>query len=99
MAETWYTYIVQCSDDTFYVGTTNNITERVLKHNTGKGAKYTRGRGPVILLYSHSFESRSEACKREYELKKLSRLEKLEIIKSKDNELPKKKKPRLKAGL
>jgi putative endonuclease len=99
MAETWYTYILKCSDDTFYVGTTNNIAERVLKHNTGKGAKYTRGRGPVTLLYSHSFESRSEACKREYELKKCSRIEKLDLIKSKDNELAKKKKPRSKAEL
>ncbi|HXP52463.1 MAG TPA: GIY-YIG nuclease family protein [Bacteroidia bacterium] len=99
MTETWYTYILECSDGALYVGTTNNIAERVLKHNTGKGAKYTRGRGPVTLLYSHSFESRSEACKREYELKKHSRTEKLDIIKSKDNELPKKKKPRLKAGL
>ncbi|MGP8214783.1 MAG: GIY-YIG nuclease family protein [Bacteroidia bacterium] len=79
--QVWYTYIIECSDKTFYVGTTNNIEERITKHNTGKGAKYTKGRAPVKVLYTRSFDSRSEACKHEYELKQYSRKEKLDLIK------------------
>ena len=78
--EEWYVYIVECSDETFYVGTTNNIEKRVAKHNAGKGAKYTRGRAPVRIRYTRSFESRSEACKHEYQLKQHTKLEKLAII-------------------
>ena len=78
--EEWYVYIVECSDKTFYVGTTNDIKKRIAKHNAGKGAKYTRGRGPVKIRYTRSFESRSEACKHEYQLKRYSRDEKLDII-------------------
>jgi putative endonuclease len=81
--EVWYTYIVECSDNTLYVGTTNDIEKRLLKHNTGKGAKYTKGRGPVKIRYSEVFESRAEACKQEYKLKQYSREEKLELIESK----------------
>ncbi len=78
--EEWYVYIVECSDKTFYVGTTNDIKKRIAKHNAGKGAKYTRGRGPVKIRYTRSFESRSEACKHEYQLKRYSRDEKQDII-------------------
>jgi putative endonuclease len=78
--EEWYVYIVECSDETFYVGTTNDVEKRVAKHNAGKGAKYTKGRSPVKIRYSRSFESRSEACKHEYLLKQYTRLEKLDII-------------------
>ena len=94
MEEAWYTYIIECTDKTLYVGTTNNIEERILKHNTGKGAKYTKGRGPVKLRYTHCYESCSEACKHESDLKKHSKIEKLAIIRSPENELRKKKKPR-----
>lgn len=76
----WYTYMVECSDATFYVGTTNDVEKRMAKHNAGKGAKYTRGRGPVTIRYSRSFESRSEVCKHEYQLKQYTRSEKLDII-------------------
>jgi putative endonuclease len=83
----WFTYIVECSDKTLYTGTTNNLDERISKHNEGTGAKYTRGRGPVKILYSHSFESRSEACKHEYELKQLSKTAKVDIVQSTHNEM------------
>jgi putative endonuclease len=78
--EEWCTYIVECSDKTFYVGMTNNIEKRIAKHNTGKGAKYTKGRSPVKLRYLCLFESKSEACKHEYELKQYTRLEKIKLI-------------------
>jgi putative endonuclease len=78
--EVWYTYIVECSDKTLYVGTTNDIEKRLAKHNTGKGAKYTKGRSPVTIKYSEAFESRAEACKQEYKLKQLTREEKLDLI-------------------
>ena len=78
--EIWYTYIVECSDKTLYVGTTNDIEKRLIKHNAGKGAKYTRGRAPVKIRYSEVFESRAEACKHEYKLKRYSREQKLELI-------------------
>jgi putative endonuclease len=81
--EEWYVYILECSDKTFYVGTTNNLDKRVEKHNSGKGAKYTRGRTPVKISYSEVFQSRSEACKQEYIWKKLSRQGKLDLIKPK----------------
>ncbi|HXB11213.1 MAG TPA: GIY-YIG nuclease family protein [Bacteroidia bacterium] len=85
----WFTYIVECSDKTLYTGTTNDIAERIAKHNEGTGAKYTKGRGPVKILYCHSFESRSEACKHEYELKQFSKTAKFDIIKSSHNEISK----------
>jgi putative endonuclease len=85
----WFTYIVECSDKTLYTGTTNDINERIDKHNKGTGAKYTKGRGPVKILYCHSFESRSEACKHEYELKQYSKNDKLSIIESMHNEIKK----------
>jgi len=78
--EIWFTYIIECSDNTFYVGTTNNLEKRMAKHNAGKGAKYTRGRTPVKIRYMCSFESRAEACKFEYKLKQYSKKEKIEII-------------------
>lgn len=64
--EEWYVYILECSDKTYYVGITNNLVKRIGKHNSGKGAKYTRGRIPVEIRYFKSFESRSEASKYEY---------------------------------
>ena len=85
----WFTYIIECTDKTFYTGTTNNITDRIAAHNRGTGARYTRGRGPVKILYYHSFESRSEACKHEYELKQYSKAAKLDMIQSAHNELNK----------
>jgi putative endonuclease len=77
----YYIYILECSDKTLYIGSTNDIDKRVNSHNTSKtAAKYTRARRPVVLKYSESFETKSEALKRECVLKKLSREEKLQLI-------------------
>ncbi len=78
-----YTYILQCSDGTLYTGWTTDINKRVKTHNSGKGAKYTRARIPVTLKYYEEFETKKEAMKREYEIKKFTRKKKLELIKSK----------------
>lgn len=75
-----YTYILTCSDGTLYTGWTTDIEKRVEKHNSGKGAKYTSGRRPVKLEYFEKFETKQEAMKREYAIKKLSRQEKLKLI-------------------
>lgn len=75
-----YTYIVKCSDGTFYTGWTNDLTRRMEAHNQGRGAKYTKARRPVILIYYEAFETKEEAMKREYEIKRLSRKEKEELI-------------------
>jgi putative endonuclease len=77
----YYTYILQCSDSTLYTGWTTDLDKRVLTHNTLKtGAKYTSMRRPVKLVYSEEFESKSMAMKRECEIKKLSRLQKKDLI-------------------
>lgn len=75
-----YVYIVECSDGTFYTGWTNNLEKRIDMHSKGTGAKYTRGRGPVKLVYHERFELKEDAMKREYQIKKLTRQEKLLLI-------------------
>lgn len=77
-----YTYILKCADSTLYCGWTNDLEKRIKTHNDGKGAKYTRSRLPVSLVYYEKFESSVEAQKREREIKKLSRSEKLNLIKN-----------------
>jgi len=77
----WYLYIVLCSDASLYTGITTNIKRRINEHNIGKGAKYTRGRGPVELVHLRQFLSRSDASKEESAIKKLKRKQKLELIK------------------
>ena len=72
--------MVRCSDDSLYTGWTNNLENRVATHNSGKGAKYTRGRTPVELVYYEEFKTSSEAMKREYAIKQLSRREKLQMV-------------------
>lgn len=72
----WYTYIVRCSDGSLYTGITNDLTRRMLQHNQGKGAKYTKYRNPVVLVYNEQHETRSEASKREYAIKQLTKKEK-----------------------
>tara|TARA_R110000851_G_scaffold251971_5_gene404502 strand:+ start:3444 stop:3875 length:432 start_codon:yes stop_codon:yes gene_type:complete len=76
----WYIYMVECADGTIYTGISNNVSKRILAHNSGKGAKYTKTRLPVTLKWSQSCENRSEASKEEYKIKKLSRKEKLQKI-------------------
>jgi putative endonuclease len=74
----WHVYILSCSDDTLYTGITNDLERRIEEHNSSKlGAKYTRGRRPVTLVYSKEMGSRSDALKEEYRIKQLSREEKL----------------------
>lgn len=75
-----YTYILKCADDTLYCGWTNDLEKRLKVHNDGKGAKYTRSRLPVTLVYYEEFETAKEAQKREYQIKNLSRKEKLKLI-------------------
>lgn len=75
-----FTYIIRCSDGTLYTGYTNDLEQRVVKHNNGKGAKFTRGKGPVELVYFETFQNKSQAMVREAEIKKMSRAEKLKLI-------------------
>lgn len=75
-----YTYVLECSDNSLYTGWTTDIDKRLERHNSGKGAKYTRGRRPVVVKYFETFDTRSEAMKRECEIKKLSREKKLKLI-------------------
>ena len=79
----WYVYILRCSDGTLYTGSTDDVARRAQVHNSGKGAKYTRCRIPVEVVYSEVCESYSAALKREYAIKQLSRKEKLKLIASK----------------
>ena len=80
----WFTYIVLCSDQTLYTGIALDLEKRIEEHNTGKGgANYTRSRRPVQLVHVEEFSTRSEATKREYELKKMDRAAKLQLIEKK----------------
>tara|TARA_B110000902_G_C13996308_1_gene470886 strand:- start:239 stop:496 length:258 start_codon:yes stop_codon:yes gene_type:complete len=77
----WWVYIVACSDGSLYTGITTDQVRRIAEHNDSKkGAKYTRNRRPVDLVYSEMLPNRSAASKREYEIKKLSRYDKLKLI-------------------
>ena len=74
------TYILKCSDNSLYTGWTNDIMHRLKMHNEGKGAKYTRGRGPVELVYLEEFDTKQEALSKEAKIKRLTRKEKLLLI-------------------
>jgi len=76
----WSVYILRCADDTLYTGIAPDVRKRLQKHNEGKGAKYTRGRTPAVLVYQEEFPGRAEASRREYQIKQLSRAEKLLLI-------------------
>lgn len=80
MKGTAYTYILECADGTLYTGWTNHLEKRVRCHNAGKGAKYTKSRLPVRLVYYEMFATKQEALKREYAIKQLSRKDKLRLI-------------------
>ncbi len=75
-----YTYMVQCGDGTLYTGYTTDVVRRTQEHNRGKGAKYTRSRLPVSLVYYEVHETKTDAMRREYDLKQLTRVEKLKLI-------------------
>ena len=83
MDQIWFVYLLRCRDDTLYCGITSDLEKRLEQHRSGKGAKYTRGRGPLELVYQEEVASHSEALKREIAIKRLSRQEKLQLISSK----------------
>tara|TARA_B100001173_G_scaffold170715_1_gene147557 strand:- start:273 stop:581 length:309 start_codon:yes stop_codon:yes gene_type:complete len=76
----WYVYILKCSDDTYYTGITKNIKRRIHEHEINKGAKYTKGRGPFSLVYQYKCKDRKEASQKEYAIKKLSLIKKEALI-------------------
>ena len=82
MESVWYLYILRCRDDSLYTGITTDVKKRLEAHRSGKGAKYTRGRGPLELVYQETCGSHSDALKREYQIKALSRQEKELLIQS-----------------
>jgi len=79
--KSWYLYILKCADDTLYTGITVDPDRRLAEHNEGTGAKYTRARLPVAMVYCTTAKDRSEASRMEYRIKKLPRKSKLELIK------------------
>ncbi|WP_096085608.1 GIY-YIG nuclease family protein [Agaribacterium haliotis] len=82
----WYVYLLRCADDSLYCGVTTELQRRVKEHNfSNKGARYTRARRPVSLAYSEKVSSRQQACRREAEIKKLSRKQKLKLINPADS--------------
>lgn len=82
MGEGNYTYIVRCSDGSLYTGWTNDVEKRIEAHNAGMGAKYTKPRLPVTLVYVEAYQTKQEAMRREYEIKKMVRAKKIKLIKS-----------------
>lgn len=80
MDKTWYVYILECGDGTLYTGITDDVQRRLAAHQAGKGAKYTRGRGPLKLRYQEVCESYSHALRREVQIKRLNRQEKLILL-------------------
>lgn len=80
MNKSWYLYILECRDGTLYTGITDDVERRLAQHNAGKGAKYTRGRGPLKLVYQENCGGHSEASKREYAVHRMTRQEKLKLI-------------------
>ena len=83
MANTWKLYILRCGDGTLYTGITTDVEKRLDAHRSGKGAKYTRGRGPLELVYSEKCGDHSSALKRELEIKRLTREETEKLIEKK----------------
>ncbi len=73
----WFVYVILCKDGTFYTGATNNLKKRFLEHKIGKGGRYTRSHKPVKIIYSENFLTKSEALKRESEIKSWSRKNKI----------------------
>ncbi|MFX3624221.1 MAG: GIY-YIG nuclease family protein [Ectobacillus sp.] len=84
-------YVVQCKDNSYYAGYTNNLERRIAAHNKGKGARYTKGRHPVQLIYHEELSSKSEALKAEYRFKQLAREQKEAYMKKGDHYVATKK--------
>ena len=88
MEKEWTVYILECGDGTLYTGITDDLERRLRAHEAGKGAKYTRGRGPLKLRYRETMADKSAALKRESAIKRLRKAEKLEIIDKKQQNPP-----------
>ena len=93
MESQWYLYVLRCADGTLYTGITTDVETRFAAHQSGKGAKYTRGRGPLELVHQEVCEDHSQALKREYAFKQLSREQKMLFLEQarmgeKNKELP-----------
>ena len=82
----WYLYILRCKDGSLYTGITTDVEKRLEAHRSGKGAKYTRGRGPLKLVYREECADHSAALRREWEIKQLSREEKEKLIQNQNPE-------------
>ncbi len=80
MDKTWYVYILRCRDGSLYTGIATDVAARLETHRSGKGAKYTRGRGPLELVYTEECGDKSAALKRELQIKELPRSDKLKLI-------------------
>ncbi|PAV28547.1 endonuclease [Virgibacillus profundi] len=80
-------YMLKCKDNSLYTGYTNNLEHRVKMHTEGKGAKYTRGRGPFQVVYIEKFPTKEKAMQKEYEIKQLDRKEKFQLIRNKLKEV------------
>jgi len=87
-ANAWFIYILQCADNTLYTGVATDVSARLATHNAGKGAKYTRGRLPAVLLYQESAENRSAALQREHAIKKMRTADKRRLISLQDQSDP-----------
>ena len=82
MEKCWSVYILRCGDGTLYTGITDDVPARLQAHRAGKGAKYTRGRGPLELVYTENCDSHSAAAKREWQIKQLKKTEKIALCRS-----------------
>ena len=85
-----YTYILRCADGSLYTGRTNDLDRRIKAHKAGRGGKYTRAHAPVELVYCESFDTKTEAMRREWHIKQLKRKQKLALIEGKDTGIEKK---------
>lgn len=81
--QAWFVYIISCKDKSLYTGISNNIQKRLSDHTNGKGAKYTKNRGPFILVYSEKCSNRTIASQREHQIKKMTRVQKLTLLEKK----------------
>ena len=87
MEKQWILYILECKDGTYYTGITDDLERRLAAHSSGKGAKYTRGRGPLALRYTERCADRSAALRRECEIKKLRREQKIQLCNTEISEI------------
>ena len=83
--QSYYFYLARCNDGSLYAGSCIDLAARQALHNAGKGAKYTRGRGPILFVYCEHFSTRAEACRREAEVKRWSKKRKEALVASKES--------------